>query len=143
MNQKLKTDTGFTLVELLVVIAVISILVLIVVITIDPQRRTHEAGDRAAQSNVRLVASVIEACLARNASSNTNGARECDNNPLGEFTQAVNGGPWIRELPGGIVINAAAGPALPITVCSAFGNGHRARYTTTTGQIEHEEVATC
>ena len=140
--QAKKGQKGFTLVELLVVIAIIAILVLIVIVAIDPIQRIHDASDRRAEADVRQTASAIEGCLANatNATTITN----CDDGTA-LTASGTPGGPWIRVLPAGIVIASDPGPpvALPITVCSVGGAGHRAFYSTATGVVAHEATATC
>lgn len=137
---RLKDKKGFTLVELLVVIAIIAILVLIVIVAIDPIQRIHDANDRRAEADVRQTASAVEGCLA-NATNATN-INNCATGP-NLTSGATPGGPWIRVLPPGIAVAPAAGPALPITVCTVGGAGHRGFYSTAAGVVAHEATDTC
>lgn len=51
---------GFTLVELLVVIAVLGILIGVVVVIIDPAARLGEAGDAARLSDMKMIVDALE-----------------------------------------------------------------------------------
>ena len=65
LRSHLKNEKGFTLIELLVVIAIIAILVVIVLVAINPVERINEANRRSAQSDVRQVATGVEACITK------------------------------------------------------------------------------
>lgn len=60
-----KKSKGFTLVELLIVIAIIAILVLLVIVALDPLERIRDAQDRNAQNSVRQAATAIAACITK------------------------------------------------------------------------------
>jgi prepilin-type N-terminal cleavage/methylation domain-containing protein len=66
MNKNLPINQkGFTLIELLVVIAIIGILAAIVLIGINPGARLNDASVAAAKSDVATLATVVEACIAK------------------------------------------------------------------------------
>ena len=91
LNQK--KSRGFTLVELLIVIAIIAILVLLVIVALDPLERIQDAQDRNAQNEARSLASVVAACITKELSK-TSGtpfvAGQCDDEDSGGFL-ASNG----------------------------------------------------
>ena len=69
MTEKLRSHLGktrgFTLVELLIVIAIIAILVLLVIVALDPLERLRDTQDRNAQNEVRQGASAVAACITK------------------------------------------------------------------------------
>ncbi|OGY26933.1 MAG: hypothetical protein A2Z11_02630 [Candidatus Woykebacteria bacterium RBG_16_43_9] len=65
LRSHLGKTKGFTLVELLIVIAIIAILVLLVIVAIDPLERIQDAQDRNAQNEVRSGASAVAACITK------------------------------------------------------------------------------
>ena len=68
MEDILKNRRGYTLIELLIVIAIIAILVVIVIVALDPAQRVRDSLDRAAQSNVRAVGTLISVCVTQRLS---------------------------------------------------------------------------
>lgn len=65
---KMDKQKGFTLLEILVVIAIIAVLVSIVLVAIDPVRRINDSYDRVAASNVRATGTLISVCVAKRLS---------------------------------------------------------------------------
>lgn len=135
LRSHLKKTRGFTLVELLIVIAIIAILVLIVIVAINPIQRIHDTNDRRAESDVKSVAQVVEGCLAYTEPTTgiTNTVAQCDS--AGDLTAAATpGGPWSRNVPATVTVGAAGGV---ISVSAPGGTGHNACYNTTTGTVVH------
>jgi prepilin-type N-terminal cleavage/methylation domain-containing protein len=115
---------GFTLVELLIVIAIIAVLVIIALIAIDPIERIHEANDRATASDVRQVAFIFEGCVARNNED----LSACDTRT--EMNSTAVDAPWVRNWPNEV------NETLPF--CKPGGQGHAWGYRTTTGSVEED-----
>jgi len=59
-----KNKEGFTLVELLVVIAIIAILGVVAIAAINPAARINAAKDNQALANVRQIGGMLESCVA-------------------------------------------------------------------------------
>ncbi len=59
----IEKNKGFTLLELLIVIAIIAILVTIVLLAMDPAQRMRSAQDRRAASNVRAAGTLLSVCV--------------------------------------------------------------------------------
>ena len=85
LRSHLKRTRGFTLVELLIVIAIIAILVLLVIVAINPLERIRDANDRRAQNEARQGGSAVAACitkeLAKGASPFSTTSSLCDTKP--------------------------------------------------------------
>jgi prepilin-type N-terminal cleavage/methylation domain-containing protein len=60
MKQVRSIRTGFTLVELIIVIAIIAILAAAIFVAIDPARRLHEARNARRQSDVNTLVDAIK-----------------------------------------------------------------------------------
>ncbi|OGY23414.1 MAG: hypothetical protein A2172_04260 [Candidatus Woykebacteria bacterium RBG_13_40_15] len=78
MKKFLKKQKGFTLVELLIVIAIIAILVVIVIIAINPIERLNDARDRTAASNVRATGTLIATCVTQALAQPGGSIADCD-----------------------------------------------------------------
>lgn len=93
---------GFTLVELLVVVAIIGILVVAMVALINPLKRIQDARLAALQSQVSSVGSQMNNCINYydSASSTFNGYNKC--NGFTKLTSAATpGGPFLKGTPTG------------------------------------------
>ena len=124
----LSESKGFTLVELLIVIAIIAILVLIVIVAINPLQRIHDASDQAAGSDVRSVASAVEGCIARNDGLPANCSTAL---LLTNIAPPPEGAQWIRNFPANVNITGA------VALCADGGGGDSYIWSTTTGEVEH------
>lgn len=69
LRSHLRREKGFTLVELLIVIAIIAILVLLVIVALDPLERLRDTSDRDAQNSVRQAGAAIAACVTKEISA--------------------------------------------------------------------------
>jgi prepilin-type N-terminal cleavage/methylation domain-containing protein len=70
LRSHLGKTRGFTLVELLIVIAIIAILVLLVIVALDPLERIRDTNDRSAQNEVRSGVAAVAACITKEESLN-------------------------------------------------------------------------
>jgi len=64
MKKFFNKQSGFTLVELLVVIAIIAVLGVVAIVAINPATRINAAKDNQALANVQSIGKAFEACLA-------------------------------------------------------------------------------
>lgn len=62
---------GFTLVELLVVVALISLLAVAVIVAVNPAQRLRDTKTAAAKRDVKVVAEAIERCITEYLVDNT------------------------------------------------------------------------
>ncbi len=67
---------GFTLVELLVVVAIISLLAVAVIVAINPAARLRDAKTAAAKRDVKVVAEAIERCITEYLVANVTATTE-------------------------------------------------------------------
>lgn len=102
-----KSEIGFTLVELMVTIAVVGILAAGALVAINPQQRIKDANNAASQRNLQQVASALEACYAKNVGDWT----KCDT-----WSELQTGG-FVRNAIGNVIIGSNAAGA----VCGAGG----------------------
>jgi prepilin-type N-terminal cleavage/methylation domain-containing protein len=124
LRSHLRKTRGFTLVELLIVIAIIAILVLIVIVAINPIQRIHDANDSRASSAVRQVATAVEGCLTQNNEDFS----KCNSSTKLTTDTATVGNPWVRtgtivfgNGTGEIVMGGGTSSTTDVTVCSKGG----------------------
>jgi prepilin-type N-terminal cleavage/methylation domain-containing protein len=119
MEKFLKKQKGFTLVELLIVIAIIAILVVIVIIAINPIERLNDARDRTAASNVRATGTLIATCVTQALTAVGGSVADCDTE--GEIEAVADG-----AVAAGVTILPDAVPATT-DVC-AWAQGRTGRW---------------
>ena len=151
---------GFTLIEMLVVIAIIAIVSGVVIVGINPSKRIADAQDSRARQDVRSVASAIEACLswadpsptAGNAS--TNFVQGCGDATVGVTNRLVTtpaagcvpaagttcGGPFARAIPTSVTISVDSTNAF---ACAneQGASGSYWKYSTKTGSVSGPNTA--
>jgi type IV pilus assembly protein PilA len=134
----IKNQKGFTLVELLVVIAIIAILGVVAIAAINPVAKINSAKDNQALANVQQISKALEACLAdRMATAGVTAAVATDNccgtavaNAACVSTAAAGlglyGYGFTQGWPTGVTANrgAAAGTA----ICAAQQRGSDTNY---------------
>lgn len=121
---------GFTLIEMVVTIAVIAIVSAAIIVGIAPAQRIADAQNSKAKQDVRGVASAVEACLSySDINGNSPTAAFCG--ASGNLTGTNSGGPFARTV-AGVTLSVSG-----TTVCvSEKGAGATYwRYTTATGQV--------
>ena len=146
---------GFTLIEMLVVIAIIAIVSGVVIVGINPAKRIADAQDSKARQDVRSVASAIEACLswadpspaAGNAS--TNFVQACGLAGGGQLTvtpaagcvptaAVACGGPFARAVPTAVTISNNGTYAC---ANEQGATGSYWKYSTSTGSVSGPNAA--
>lgn len=123
---------GFTLIEMLVTIAVIAIVSGVAIVGIDPAKRIRDAQDSRARQDVRGVASAVEACLSYVTPPPGNVANaftDC-NSPAGLTTNAP-GAPFSRTIPSLVTISGSGPICVKETGVSTW------YYSTATGQVSN------
>jgi prepilin-type N-terminal cleavage/methylation domain-containing protein len=131
VNEFLGNKKGFTLIELMVVVAIIAILVIIVIVAINPAQRVNDSSDRRAASNVRAGGTLIATCVARNQGSYAS----CNTTALVEGASNING-----KLPTTSSFTVAASNA-DICLSEAGKSGTTWYYRQTTGQVASTTAA--
>ena len=119
---------GVTLVELLVVVAVIGILVGLVVVSINPREQMDAAAEARAKSNVLGVAKAMVACIAVNNGDESDCAA-WDDLYDGDFVSSAT-------QPAGIVVGTGC-------VSEEEADSEYCVYRTSTGRVDCDEAAGC
>ncbi|OGY22239.1 MAG: hypothetical protein A2126_04790 [Candidatus Woykebacteria bacterium GWB1_45_5] len=122
LRSHLRKSKGFTLVELLIVIAIIAILVVIVIIAINPIERLNDASDRRAASNVRATGTLIATCITQSLATGGN-ITDCDDETE---IEAVGDGNVPDDPAPGVTILPDAIPA--VTDVCAWQQGRTGRW---------------
>lgn len=141
---------GFSLVEMLVTLAVMSIIAGAVIVGINPLQRIRDAQDSKTKQDVKTVSGAVEACLSfgdiNSVSGGVNDASKCFDSAqlLGSGCAGVGGGcpvgaPFIRGFPNGV---STSNPGAGI-VC-IWGTGYQTwYYSTQSGKVENTRPAGC
>lgn len=129
---------GFTLIELIVTVALISIIALSVIVAINPAKRVADAQDSRAQSDARGVGVVIESCLAYVDSTGAgNSAADCSTNALLiTSTPPPKGGPFMRATISSVTLTTSG--SIVCVYAKGSGSGattHWFQYSTSTGSV--------
>lgn len=145
------TTRGFTLIEMLVTIAIIAIVSGVIIVGISPQKRIQDAQDSRARQDVRSVASAVEACLSYTdaTSGQTNLAQACSSGanlsstsptPCTPSSTQVCGAPFARTVPTpvAIVFNSPY-----VCVSEAGAPGLTWYYSTATGKVDSVRPTGC
>lgn len=150
------TASGFTLIEMLVTIAIIAIVSGVVIVGINPAKRIQDAQDSKARQDVRSTASAVEACLsyADIVSGKTNTPRGCSYTSGGVYSIALTspasctpsdtqicGAPFARAVP----TVAISSDGTYVCVSEPGGGTPAATwyYSSATGKVDSTKPAGC
>ena len=147
------TTRGFTLIEMLVTIAIIAIVSGVIIVGISPQKRIQDAQDSRARQDVRSVASAVEACLSYTdaTSGQTNTVPACASgtnlastsvSPCTPSATVICGAPFARTIPSPVTISNSVSPTL-VCVSETGAPGVIWYYSTATGKVDSVKPAGC
>lgn len=130
---------AFTLVELLVVVAIICVMIVATVILIDPAKQIGRAKDSKAQQDVRSTATSVSACLSYadqltgsfNSFSNCDSIAELSGTCSGGCTNAA-GSPFMKIIPSGVVQFSST---ISDVCVSEMGNTAYWKFTSSIGKV--------
>lgn len=98
--------TGFTIIEMVVTIAVMGIIAAVVIVNIAPVQRISDARDSKAKQDVRQAASAVEACLSYTDPNSGVGNAADFCGVAGNLNSALQGGPFVRgSMPSAVSIS--------------------------------------
>lgn len=120
---------GFTLVELLVVVAIVGVLLGVVVLALNPAERLNEAAEAKARSDVQQIAAAMEICIAHK-----------------DYASETNCNTWAKLYGGGFVQASAAPSGVTIgtgCVSAPEASSQYCKYTAATGVTKCDEAAGC
>ncbi len=128
VSQPAVKKDGFTLIEILVVIAIIAILMGALFVGINPAARINEAKDARAKMDVAQLGSSLEACLTKSEGDET----KCDT--------------WDELYSGSFVKLASAPSGITVSlgcVSELGGYGTYCKYLSGTGKVDCGQVSGC
>ena len=132
---------GFTLIEMVVTIAVIAIVSAAIIVGIAPAQRIADAQNSRAKQDARGTASAVETCLSTTDSNgNAPTVTFCGNKT--NLISTNSGGPFARSVPTNVNVVISGS-----TICvNEAGSGTGAttnwwKYTTATGQVVKQTAA--
>ncbi|MCX6783525.1 MAG: type II secretion system protein [candidate division WWE3 bacterium] len=126
-------QAGFTLVELLVVIALIAILGVVAIAAINPAAKIQSATDARAVANVQALGKAFEACIADEMSDTTNpiSAAVATNSCCGAAAAgacvstglSTNNYGYATGFPTGVTVTRGPAAGTAICISQAMGTG--------------------
>jgi|GEM_PF-1185331 len=160
MKKFFNKQSGFTLVELLVVIAIIAILGVVAIAAINPAARINAAKDNQALANVQQIGKAFEACLADKMSTGsltqaaavtacctdpgTTAPYSCTSSATVGLGLAGYG--YASGFPTGVTVNRTASTSTTPTICVSQvrgSNTNRAKYVTSGGTVVINATTSC
>ena len=103
---RIKVRCGFSVIELVVTIALVAIISAAVIVGIAPAKRISDARDSKARQDVHEVASSVETCLAYTDPTTGAGNLADYCGVSANLTSSLQGGPYIRGgLPPDLVVS--------------------------------------
>ncbi len=131
-------ESGFTLIEILVVIGLIAVLAAIVLIAINPARQFAQGRDSQRESNINAILNAIGQRMADNKGifAGTNPANGLTCNPLPVATTSIVGTSGLGSGELGCLVPTYI-PALPLDPSSGSGSmtGYVLRQDASTGRV--------
>lgn len=130
-----KLKEAFTLIELLISVALIAIVVVTVVAALNPTQRIIDAQTASIRAQVAAIGSALDICMNHynSATGTTNGYTNC-NSPALLSAATTPGGPFLKTSPTGVwTFQASATPPTNLNGCvytsvSIGGNTVYAQY---------------
>lgn len=110
---------AFTLIELLISVAIIAIIVVAVTIALNPTQRLIDAQTANVRAQVAAIGSALDICMSHynSATGTTNGYTNC-NSPALLSAATTPGGPFLKTSPTGVwTFQASATPPTNLNGC--------------------------
>lgn len=150
----MKFSKGFTLVELLVVIAIVAILAVAAVAAINPVARINSSKDAKAYANVQTISKALEHCmLDRVATGRTYPQASddcCGSAAVGACTSSAAAGlglynyGFVGGFPTGVAVNRGAAGGKAICVSQQRGSDtNYTKYIQGGGTVANNAAAAC
>jgi prepilin-type N-terminal cleavage/methylation domain-containing protein len=142
LRSHLGKNRGFTLVELLIVIAIIAILVLLVIIALDPLERIRDTNDRNAQNSARSLGTSVSACITELTARNED-AFDAATGCAVEATLTAAPDSFIQDagtIPAGTVFSISSPENVCISVPNNGGHNTPVTWNSSTSQLSDPEA---